>query len=295
MLNGTHTNKRNGALGTTIRRLLPLSLVAIIALVLGADAPGNEDEQRRRTRDVEDLETLIEDLFDDSPAGFWEPGGGGPEWATDAFAEANIFFEENTTDDDLGLHFFLDGPGWKRIKIFDPTDRRVVDIKVRGNVKDIGLTEIFSESAEPGYDELPRADFLALFPAGAYRIVGKTLDGDRLESTVMLTQDLPAPPVITEPREDDRVRADRTLTIRWDGVADPNPPMSVIESYHVVVEKDEDNERLRVLAVDMAPTDRKLKVAKGFLEPGKDYKVEIIAEETSGNKVLSELPFRTRN
>ena len=273
------------------RRLLPVLLVSIIALVLGADAPADENPPGG----FEDVEALIEDLFDDSPIGFWEPGDGGPQWATEAFSEANIFFEENTTDGDLGLQFFLDGPGWKRIKIFDPSGRRVIDIKVRGDVKDIGLTEVFSESAEPGYDEIPRAEFLAMFPAGPYRIVGKTLDGDRLESTVMLTQDLSAPPVITEPQEGDRVRADRPLTIRWNGVADPNPPTSVIEAYQVFVEKDEDNERLRVFAVDMKPTDRKLEVPEGFLEPGKDYKVEIIAEETSGNKVISEVPFRTKS
>ena len=31
------------------------------------------------------------------------------------FAEAEIFFELNNTDGDLGIHFSIDGEGWKRI------------------------------------------------------------------------------------------------------------------------------------------------------------------------------------
>jgi hypothetical protein len=34
--------------------------------------------------------------------------------------EAEIFFEENATDKDLGIQLFLDGDAWTRIKIYDP-------------------------------------------------------------------------------------------------------------------------------------------------------------------------------
>jgi hypothetical protein len=76
-------------------------------------------------------------------------------------------------------------------------------------------------------------------------------------------------------------------------VPDPQAPDNVIVSYQVVVEKDESDERLRVATFDMLPTDTQLTLAPGFLEPGKDYKVEIIAEESSGNKTISELGFTT--
>ena len=64
-------------------------------------------------------------------------------------------------------------------------------------------------------------------------------------------------------------------------------------SYHVTLEKDEDDERLRVLAIDMTHKDTSVTIPPGFLEPGKGYKVEVIAEETTGNKIITEVAFGT--
>jgi hypothetical protein len=36
------------------------------------------------------------------------------------FADAEVFFEFNTTDNDLGLQVFLDAEGWRQVKISDP-------------------------------------------------------------------------------------------------------------------------------------------------------------------------------
>ncbi|MCZ6834260.1 MAG: fibronectin type III domain-containing protein, partial [Planctomycetota bacterium] len=196
---------------------------------------------------------------------------------------------------DLGIQFFLDGEGWRRVKIFYPDGRKMIDIKVKGNAGMIGLTEIFSESAEPSFDELPRDEFIALFPEGEYRMVGRSVEGARLVGVATLTHDMPDQPEITSPEEEEEVDAEDEFVIEWETVADPNWPDSIIEAYQIIVEKDEEEERLRVWTVDMLPTDTSVTLPAGFLEPGKAYKVEVIAVETSTNKTISEVEFETED
>jgi hypothetical protein len=209
-----------------------------------------------------------------------------------AFDEAQIFFEENATDGDLGIQFFLDGEAWSQVMILRPDGEIVLDIGVKGNAGRIGLTELFSESSEPPFTTLPRAEFLARFPAGQYSFLGKTVDGKSLAGTATLTHNIPAAPKIVAPAKDAVVDASQPLVIRWDPV--PNPAGSTIEAYQVIVEKDEDEERPRTLVIDMAKTDTTLTLAPGFLDPGKDYKVEVLAIEKGGNKTITEVGFETK-
>lgn len=212
--------------------------------------------------------------------------------------EAEVFFEENTTDGDLGIHLKADGEGWERLILFSPEgsrNRLLVDIHVRGKVKQIGgLTEIFSESSEPSFDDFPREEFLATFPAGEYRYIGRTVEGEWLTGVAELTKNIPDGPEITEPEEEAVVDPDADLLVEWETVDDPNEPEgSVIEYYEVVVEKDEDDERTSVFRVDMPADATSVRVPDEFLEAGKAYKVEIIAEETSGNRAAAEVEFET--
>ena len=48
------------------------------------------------------------------------------------YDEAEVFFELNNTDGDLGIHALIDGDAWKRLRIEDTNERRILDIKVRG-------------------------------------------------------------------------------------------------------------------------------------------------------------------
>jgi hypothetical protein len=43
----------------------------------------------------------------------------------------------------------------------------------------------------------------------------------------------------------------------------------------------------------MLSTDGAVTLPAQLLEPGKAYKVEVLAVETSGNKVITEVPFET--
>lgn len=217
------------------------------------------------------------------------------------FSETRMFLEENATDGDLGIQFKFDGEDWERVLVYDPNWRRMVDVRVRGRARQIGLTEIQSESAEPSFEDMPRDEFLALFPEGTFWFFGETIEGDLLVGEAELTHELPDQPVVTSPEEDDEVSADDPFTVSWlldddddddkRGVDDDDD--AVIVAYQVIVEKDEDDERLRVLTVDMLPTDTSVTIPVGFLEPGRDYKIEVIAEEESGNKIITEVPFST--
>lgn len=255
-------NKSNGM--RRDERMLPLFLVGLVALMVGAAAP----------------ELL---------------GHNNNVWANDTipFSDAAIFFELNATDNDLGVQFFLDGEAWKKVKIVSPGGCRIIEVNVKGFAKEIGLTELFSESAEPSLDELPREEFLALFPQGVYEFFGRTVEGECLVGEATLTHDIPAAPAIVAPEDDEAVDPGEPVIIEWELAPNPDPPESVIVAYQVIVEKDEEAERLRVFSVDVSNEATSVTVPPEFFESGKAYKVEVLAIETSGNKTITELSFET--
>lgn len=72
---------------------------------------------------------------------------GPPEKEEEPFDVAEVFFELNNTDGDLGIHAMIDGDVWKRLKLYDHNERELLNIRVRGRLQRQGLTEIFFESA----------------------------------------------------------------------------------------------------------------------------------------------------
>jgi hypothetical protein len=218
----------------------------------------------------------------------------GPIFGYLPFSVTKVFFEQNATDGDLGLHLKADGEGWERLILTDSRFRILADVRVRGNLGSvIGLTEIFSESAEPSFDEMPPEEFLSLFPEGYYFYFARTVDRHWLLGVTRLTHLLPGEPELLSPGEDEVIDPGSDLTLEWVPVDDPKAPASVIEFYEVVVAKEEEGEMERVFSVQMLPTDSAVRVPAEFFEPGKDYKVEIIAQETSGNRTAIEVPFST--
>ena len=114
-------------------------------------------------------------------------------------AEATLIIEVNGTDGDAGLQFFLDGEAWRSMTVSDPKGRTVLDIDAEGRLKNWGLTELFSESNEPPFDEVPLAEFKARFPAGIYRFSGETIEGRKIVGSARLSHDIPDGPSITAP------------------------------------------------------------------------------------------------
>jgi hypothetical protein len=124
--------------------------------------------------------------------------------------EAELFFELNDTDGDLGIHGFADGDAWKELKIVGPDERKLLEVDVKSRLKRQGLTEIFFESAEPCFPSNPECDdpldpqtFFDRFPEGTYEIEVETLEGDELESEVYLSHLIPAAPEVVSVGGDD--------------------------------------------------------------------------------------------
>ena len=229
------------------------------------------------------------------------------------FSEAELFFELNNTDGDLGIHASIDGEPWERLTIEDPNGRRILRIGAHGRLGRQGLTQLFFESAEPQFDELPPATFFARFPEGVYEIEGRTLEGDELESETELTHVMPAPPAPTvnglpaaiqcDPEEPgfDATPVSAPVVIAWPPVtmshpdadgpgAGRQPPVPVvIHNYEVVVEVLGGVESK--LDLILPPGETSVTIPAEFLALGTEFKYEILAREESFNQTAVETCF----
>lgn len=204
---------------------------------------------------------------------------------------AQVFIEINGTDLDSGLHVFLDGEGWTQMSIIDPNGKKVTSLKGSGGIGKTGITEVHFEGAEPGFEELPLADFLARFPAGEYKFSGKTTDGKKIVGAAMLSHDLPATPVLLTPADNSEQDRNNTI-VTWNPV--PNPGSSVITNYEVLaVEDNTINPKVAFSAI-VPSTVTSFKIPPEFLKPGKGYKCEVLAIEAGGNQTLAERAFRIK-
>jgi hypothetical protein len=193
------------------------------------------------------------------------------------FDEAQVFFELNTTDHDMGFQVFLDAEGWQRVSLTDPEGRRVFGLQADTKLAEIGITELRFESAEPS-----PAEVRSRFPAGQYTFRGETVEGTTLASKVNLSQRLLPAPSIT-PRNGQLVDPRNTL-VRWDA-----PGADLVE---IIIEQDELG---HVFDVTLAATNTRLNVPPQFLRPGREYKIEILAIAENGNRTIAESTFRTRS
>jgi len=244
-------------------------------------------------------------------------------WAEDdgneiPFDVANIFFELNDTDGDLGIHALIDGEPWKWIKIEGPNERTLLRVSTWSRLRRQGLTELFFESAEPPFDELSPSRFFRRFPEGTYEIEGRTLEGEELESEVEVTHVMPAPPAPTVNEEQMAVQCDdeeegydatevsAPVTISWPAVTmshpDPDgggagvqPPVPVrIVNYEVVVEVDVElngEEFTSVFSIILPPDEREVTIPEELLALGDTFKYEVLAREESGNQTAVESCF----
>lgn len=243
-----------------------------------------------------------------------------PAWADDdedevPFDVAEVFFELNNTDGDLGIHALIDGDPWKRLSIEGQNDRKLLNVFVRSRLRRQGLTEFFFESAEPTFDELAPETFFRRFPAGEYDVEGLTLDGEELESEVEVTHRMPAPPAPTvngEPMalqcDDEEPGYDATelsgpITISWPAVTNSHPtlgspkdaPGLVVYNYEVVVEADlegpDGEEFTTVFSTILPPDIRTVSIPQEFILQSDEWKYEVLVREESWNQTAVESCF----
>lgn len=216
----------------------------------------------------------------------------------DRFAEAELFFELNDTDGDLGLHASIDGEPWTELTI-----ENWLEISVDRELRSQGLTQLSFESAEPSFDELDPADFFRRFPEGRYRIQGRSTEGGRMESTAVLSHVLAARPANVMVN---RVRAAAScddplptviapVLIDWDPVTRSHPEIGkqgpiTVSDYQLFVEGDGVS-----LSLDLEPTVTQFEVPASVTDlGGKEFKFEIIVRTTAGNNTAVESCFRLR-
>jgi len=198
-----------------------------------------------------------------------------------------IYFEYNSTASalgDLGVHVFLDGEDWKEIKIVNPQGRTIFEVEGKGPYKDLGMTELFFEGAEPDLADVPLQELLDQFPAGNYQFLGKTVDGERIVDTATLTHAIPAGP--------SNVTAvlglNNSLIISWNAVTSPpvgfpNVPINIV-GYQVIVSEFLVTVPANILSVTVSPE------FVGSLASGLQL-FEVLAIEAGGNQTITEGSF----
>ena len=218
------------------------------------------------------------------------------------FDEASVFFELNDTDGDLGIHALIDGDAWKKLSIRDPRGRRSLEIRVMSRLRQQGLTELFFESAEPPFDELPPAQFFGRFPEGEYEIEGVTLEGDELSSTAEVSHLLPAPVgglavngiELPESCDDELPLIGEPFTIAWDEVDESHPEIGrtgepiEVDRYEVIVEREEPELDFGIV---LPPDVTEVALPGGFTSAGEVIKVEVLVREDGGNQTAVESCF----
>jgi len=198
---------------------------------------------------------------------------------------ATIHWEYNATAQDLGVHVFLDGEDWKKLKITNPNGKVIFAVKGLGPYKQLGLTELFFEGAEPDLADFPLEDLLALFPEGTYTFSGKTVDGESIGGTSEFTHAIPDGPHATATVTGNSVR------ISWTPVSAPPPgfPDETIDvvSYQVLVPE--------TLDVIVPASVLSLSLPSEYVAalPAGEHPFEVLAIDRSGNQTTSEGSFVT--
>ncbi|MGH7712307.1 MAG: hypothetical protein ACREOG_13535 [Gemmatimonadaceae bacterium] len=193
------------------------------------------------------------------------------------FANLKMILEFNSTDNDLGVQLFLDGEDWQRIAGFDPRGQEFVEVETGGRLHQLGLTELFWESAEPS-----PAEVLALIPAGNYRYTGTTVAGESLTGTAHLSHSLPPAPSFTP--TDGAVVDMNNFVITWQSIGG-------LASFQLIVV---DEASALELVVDLRPSITSFRVPPEFLRRSTEYKIEVLAVAQNGNKTISEATVETQ-
>lgn len=225
---------------------------------------------------------------------------GGQSELVQPFSQAELFFELNDTDGDLGIHATIDGGPWTNLEIEGPGARELLDIVSIGSLRTQGLTQISFESAEPSFDELEPADFFRRFPQGRYEIEARAQEQGAFEGTAVLSHVLAARPgnirVSGEPAAEScdaepLPMVSPPVVIRWDPVTRSHPEIGKpgpieVSRYQLFVEGEDVK-----LSLDLPPSVTQFEVPEGVTARGNEFKFEIIVRTTTGNNTAVESCF----
>jgi hypothetical protein len=208
---------------------------------------------------------------------------------------STMIIEYNASAEDIGVQFFLDSDGWRKVEIFDPNGAEIFGAESEGRLtRQGGGTELFLESVEPEIADLPFDVFFARFPEGTYKFRARDNDGNVLLGRAEFSHDIPAgPDLITPvpgPGQDCASGTPRPVVIAWNPVTMSffGEPIEIV-GYEVIVENDDTNFDVH-LPASVGTT---LTISPELLAPATEYIFEVLAIEEGGNQTITEGCFRT--
>jgi len=201
-----------------------------------------------------------------------------------ALETSQIHWEYNSTDNDLGVQVSLDGEDWKQLAITNPHGKTLFQVNGGGPFKELGLSELFFEGAEPTLDDFPLDELLERFPEGTYEFEGRTVDGQEIDGEWDFTHAIPAGPQVSVTQG-----AGNLLRIQWTPVTGPPPGFPkepiVITGYQVIVDE--------LFQVTLPASATSVTVSPEYvasLAPG-EHPFEVLAIERSANQTLTSGTF----
>lgn len=218
------------------------------------------------------------------------------------FAVAELFFELNDTDGDLGIHAAIDGGVWTSLEVEGPQDRDLLAIASKGRLFSQGLTQLAFESAEPSFDELDPATFFRRFPEGVYEIEALAQGGGTFRSKVRLSHVLAAPaeatvsglPAAESCDADVLPEVAAPVLIDWDPVTESHPDIGTAGPVRIVRYQFFVDQGATHLSLDLPPTVTEFEIPASITTAGGVFKFEIIARTSTGNNTAVESCFRMR-
>lgn len=219
--------------------------------------------------------------------------------------EVNVFIEWNSSDEDQGIQFFWDSEGFTRMMVFNNKGKKVLDINTKRSIKKQGLTEVAIESVEPEEIEQSRQQFFNRFPAGEYEFWGRSIEGDWLYGEAEFTHNILEPVVFdstdlpdiewVEPEVDDET-GDALDVVGYEIVIELVVPVLDEFGDPVVDEEGELEEQVFKETTTLPAGVTMYTVSDTFMDLIESFdpediielKVEILAEEESGNKTITE-------
>ena len=211
--------------------------------------------------------------------------------------KASLFIEDNSGDEDIGVHGYFDDHGWTELCVFNPAGDMVLNVRPDAQMGELGMSEFFFESQEPGYDIWDFADLKAAWPEGSYKVRAQSHDGVVLTGEALFTHNLPMPPVITapvlvpEPEDNPAVLPVGDITVTWAPVTMTQDGQPVrLRGYQLWVNKDNHVDPHGFsrpnFDVHVSADTTSFVVPAAFFDAGSLYEVEVVAIEESGNQSI---------
>ena len=254
-----HTQKKFNEMKRHMR-LLAILLVPVVALILGASAPGG--------------------------------------WAQDE-SECWFNIEFNASDLDVGVRGFFDFEPWEALVITDPNSSTIADVKALNSLAAQGFAEGFFESGEPTLADVSFSTFLGRFPIGDYEFDAVPIAGGSEDCTAAFTHVIPCAPEISAAGNRGlgvTISWDPVTTVVNTGETDEEGEVVceegsvTIVGYEVIVETEVDGEE-KEYKIDLPGDATSVHVPPEFIALGDEFQFEVLAIEDSGNQTITEEDF----